>query len=132
MEAIRNAYAVEEKRRIQTIYSNVPVKKFRKRTKIKKDKINDFLGSTTSYEIRDNIFGLLDNMRIGAPPQLDDESPSSKAAYHQARMGQRATTNGMWLNSWKDVQDTYLKRMNNQDVRDGAEHDTSQQGRQRT
>ena len=77
-----------------------------------RDKIFDFLSATTSFTTRDHILDLLDSLRFGRELELDGESPSAKAAFfHQARMGQRATLNGMWLSSWKEIQDSYLKRL---------------------
>jgi hypothetical protein len=76
-----------------------------------RDKIFDFLSATTSFTTRDHILDLLDSLRFGRELELDGDTPSAKAAFHQARMGQRATLNGMWLSSWKEIQDSYLKRL---------------------
>ena len=76
-----------------------------------RDKIFDFLSATTSFTMRDHILDLLDSLRFGRELELDEETPSAKAAFHQSRMGQRATLNGMWLNNWKEIQDSHLKRL---------------------
>ena len=88
-----------------------PSEEIKKAYEEERDKLHEFLSATTSFEIRENILRLLDGMRTEAPPQLEDGSPTSKAVYHQARMGQRAATNGVWLNCWTEIQDTFLKRM---------------------
>ena len=61
-----------------------------------RDKIYDYLSATTSTDIRNNILRLIDFTRFGNAPELIDDSLSAKVAYHQARMGQRATLNGVW------------------------------------
>ena len=75
-----------------------------------RDKIYDYLSATTSADIMENILRLLDFTRFGNPPELIDDSPIAKVAYHQALMGQRATLNGVWHKGWLDIQETFLKR----------------------
>ena len=75
------------------------------------DLIRDFLTLTTSSEIKKYLLQTIQNFRNRENPTLENESEPAKAAYHQQRMGIRATCNGIWLNDWIHQQTLYFKKI---------------------
>ena len=75
------------------------------------DLIRDFLTLTTSSEIITFILQTIQNFRDGDNPTLENESDPAKAAFHQQRMGIRATCNEIWLNDWIHLQTSYFRKI---------------------
>jgi hypothetical protein len=82
------------------------------------DKIHDFLRATTSPQIRENLEKVMQHLRTGTTPVTPDDSGSDSDSdsewdtivQQQLLIGQKGTLNGMWLNTWKEAQEVYLRR----------------------
>mmetsp|Transcript_36852 Transcript_36852/g.41165 ORF Transcript_36852/g.41165 Transcript_36852/m.41165 type:complete len:325 (+) Transcript_36852:206-1180(+) len=75
------------------------------------DIVKNYLSTTTSITIKNLVVNMLNHLRNGTAPEITEDSEEDRIIFYQLQLGQRATLNGLWLQSWMDLQDTFLKRI---------------------
>jgi hypothetical protein len=75
------------------------------------DIVENYLSTTTSISIRNMVINMLNHLRNGTAPEITEDSEEDRIIFEQLKLGQRATLNGLWLQSWMDLQGTFLKRI---------------------
>ena len=75
------------------------------------DIVENYLSTTTSISIKNMVVNMLNHLRNGTAPEITEDSEEDRIIFEQLKLGQRATLNGLWLQSWMDLQGTFLKRI---------------------